>query len=379
MKRILSLALALVMVLSLAACGGSNSNPSGSGTPSAGGSGAPSAGGDGEVSGEQAEWQKIAMEGLETSIECEPIEISLACSGTVDGTVGGDAIYGAIDKVKEWTGGNFIVNFYPGGQLGGDVELIEAVQMGTVDVIQGAPTSQVTMIPELAVLDIGGLFKTLDQANAVFDAFYDDLDAAYGKVGLRLADMYTTSFRLLTSNKEINTAADLQKLNIRVQENPYHMTFWGTLGCNPTPLAFGELYIALQQGLMDAQENPIISIYGPQLYEVQKYIYESNHIPFVNTMVMNKAKYESLSDAQKLAMDQFFTYIRRYTIAGNAADDTRMIAEMEATGNTQYLPLTDEVSAQFEVAADAVIKQMKGDGKVDAAFIDAYVAAARGN
>ena len=75
-------------------------------------------------------------------IECEPIELSLGCSGTVDGTVMGDAISSGLEEIKKWTDGNFVINFYPSGQLGGDVELIEGAQMGSVDIFVGATTKR---------------------------------------------------------------------------------------------------------------------------------------------------------------------------------------------------------------------------------------------
>ncbi|MBR3165441.1 MAG: TRAP transporter substrate-binding protein, partial [Lachnospiraceae bacterium] len=318
----------------------------------------------------------LAVEGMETTIEAEPATFTLACSGTITGTVLGDAVEDAIAALSEWTGGNMVVDFHQGGELGGDLELIESVANGTVSMMQAAPTSQVTLVPELNVLDIGGLYKDVDGANTVLKNMYDKFAAAYEAKGIHLGAMYATDFRILTTNKPITTPDDLKGLNIRTQENKYHQTFWKALGANPTPLAFGELYLALQNGTVDAQENPPASIYGVKLYEVQNTITETNHIPFINTYLMNGALYNNLSDNQKKAIDQFFLYMERYQLAGGAQDDARMLKEFQNYGCT-VSPVTDEVYAQFAVAADAVIEQMKGDGTVDPAFIDEYVNAAR--
>lgn len=374
-KKIIAVMLSVSMALSMAGCGGSGKESSATaGSETA----AKDAGGSTDAvttSAGNAELIAIASEGLNTSIACDPIELSLGCSGTVDGTVMGDAIYAAIEAAKTWTDGNFVVNFYPGGQLGGDVELIEGAQMGSVDMFTGAPTSQVGLIPELAVLDIGGLYTDVDSANKVLASFKDQLEPYYNKAGLHLATMYAPDFRILSSNKPVTTAADLQGLNIRTQENKYHMAFWKELGTNPTPLAFGELYIALQQGMLDAEENPWASIVGAKLCEVQKYVVETNHIPFVSTYVMNKSKYDGMSEEQKLACDQFVLFCERYQLAGTADDDARMSELCQKDYGIEVTPVTDEIKELYGNASQVVIDMMKEN--IDPAFVDSYVEAAR--
>ena len=372
-KKLIALTLCTAMTLSMTACGGKET-VSTTGAETAAKSAGEDAGSVTATAGNE-ELKAIASEGLVTSIACDPIELSLGCSGTVDGTVMGDAIYAAIEAAKEWTDGNFVVNFYPGGQLGGDVELIEGTQMGSVDMFTGAPTSQVGLIPELAVLDIGGLYTDVDSANAVLSDFKEQLEPYYNKAGLHLVTMYAPDFRILSSNKPIKTAADLQGLNIRTQENKYHMAFWKELGTNPTPLAFGELYIALQQGMLDAEENPWASIVGAKLCEVQKYIVETNHIPFVSTYVMNKAKYDGMSEEQKQVCDQFILYCERYQLAGTADDDARMSELCQNEYGIEVTPVTDEIKALYANASQAVIDMMKEN--IDPAFVDSYVEAAR--
>lgn len=351
---------------------------SGCGGASAGTSSAASGGSNTQAETEPEEPDELAIqaeEGLDTAIDCEPIEISLGCSGTVDGTVMGDAIYAGIEAVAKWTNGNFVVNFYPGGQLGGDMEMIEGAQIGSIDMFTGAPTSQVSLIEELAVLDIGGLYEDLDAANTVLDQFKDQFEEYYSRSGLHLVNIYAPSFRILTSNKPIVTGADLKGLNIRTQENKYHMAFWSALGTNPTPLAFGELYIALQQGMLDAEENPWASIVGAKLCEVQKYAIETNHIPFASTYVMNKSKYDNMSEAQKKACDQFVEFVKRYQLAGTAADDARLAKLCEDDFGVEVTPVSDEIKAMYVGASQVVIDMMKEE--LDPAFVDSYVEAAR--
>lgn len=369
-KKLTAITLCAAMMLTMTACGGGKN----AAAPADTGTTAAAVGETAAGSGASPELLALASAGFETNIECEPIELSLGCSGTVDGTAMGDAIYNAVEAAKSWTNGNFVVNFYPSGQLGGDVELIEGTQMGSVDMFTGAPTSQVGLIPELAVLDIGGLYTDVDSANEVLSAFKDKLEPYYNNSGLHLASLYAPDFRILSSNKPVKTAADLQGLNIRTQENKYHMAFWKKLGTNPTPLAFGELYIALQQGMLDAEENPWASIVGAKLSEVQKYIVETNHIPFVSTYVVNKAKYDGMSESQKLAFDQFVLFCERYQLAATADDDARMSKLCQTDYGIEVTPVSDEIKALYADASQTVIDMMKES--LDPAFVDSYVDAA---
>jgi len=368
LKKLSVLTLALAMTLSLAACG-DGGTPSGSVPGSK-----PSAGSAPASSTPAVTSTELVDDTTGLKIPCEPIELSLGCSGTVDGTIMGEVFYKYLDEIKEWTDGNFVINFYPSGQLGGDVELIEGAQMGSVDMFSGAPTSQVGLIPELAVLDISGLYENVEQCNAVLSGgFMDQIQPYYNNAGLRLMSCYASDFRITSSKDPISSVADLKGLNIRTQENKYHMEFWRQLGANPTPLAFGELYIALQQGMMDAQENPWSSYVGAKLCEVQNYMTFTNHIPFVQTMVMNNAKYESLSDAQKQALNQFFYSMQKDVLAGIAADDARMQKLCEDDFGLICNEVPDDIKAAYPAATQAVVDLMKKD--IDPAFVDSYLEA----
>jgi len=370
LKKIVSFGLSCALLLGLAACGGgdapASSKPAASGAAPAASAPAASA----------PTTTELVDDTTGLKIPCEPIQLSMGCSGTIDGTILGDAIYNNIEALKEWTDGNFVINFYPSGQLGGDTELIEGAQMGSVDIFNGAPTSQVGLIPELAVLDIAGLYDNVDQCNEVLSGgFAEQIEPYYNKAGLHLLTIYANDFRITSSNDPISSMADLKGLNIRTQENKYHMIFWKQLGANPTPLAFGELYIALQQGMMDAQENPWASYVGAKLCEVQNYMTLTNHIPFINTFVMNNAKYQSLSDAQKQALNQFFYSVQIFQIAGTADDDARMQKECVDKYGLVVNEVPADIKEAYAGATQAVIDQMKQD--IDSAFVDNYVAAAR--
>jgi len=374
-KHIISLALALVMVFSLVACGGGDAGSTPATTPAA-----PAASGSTGTTTPAAPAASTTTELVDDTtglkIACEPIELSMGCSGTIDGTASGDAVYKYLEEIKQWTDGNFVINFYPSGQLGGDAELIEGVQMGSVDIFMGSPSAQIGLVPELAILDIAGLYENIEQCNEVLSGgVRDQLETYYNKAGLHLGSAFSTSFRITSSNKAINSLADLQGLNIRTQENKYHMAFWKALGANPTPLAWGEVYIALQQNMLDAQENPWVSYVGAKICEVQSNMTFTNHIPFILTFVTSNAKYQSMSDAQKQALNQFFYSVQKETAEKSPADDERMQKMCEDTYGLVCADLAPDIWAAYPAATQAVVDLMKQD--IDPTLVDNYVAAAK--
>ena len=221
--------------------------------------------------------------------------------------------------------------------------------------------------------ETGGAYSSIENCNTNLANFVDLIQPDYNNQGLQIMDCFATDWRLLTSNKEYKSLADLKGSTVRVQENPYHIAFWSALGANPTPLAFGEVYLSLQQGMLDAQENPYGSIIGAKLYEVQKYLYESDHIPFISTTVVSKAKMDSLSASQQQAVYEF-CYAMEYYMLENAQaaidDENKTCVD---GGMTYIAEMPADIVAQYPAAAQAAINAMKG--AVNEQFLSDYVAA----
>ena len=112
---------------------------------------------------------------------------------------------------------------------------------------------------------------------------------------------------MTTANKELNTLADFKALQIRTMNNSNHMAFWTAIGAEPTPLAWSEVYFALQSGTIDAQENAADTCVGANLNEVQKVLACTNHILYANQMTINKEAYDSLDPAYQAALNQAVT------------------------------------------------------------------------
>lgn len=210
------------------------------------------------------------------------------------------------EYIEENSDGRIKVNVYPNNQIGNDRELAESVQGGSLEMCL-ANSVQVNFVPDSIVYDLYFNFKDIDSAINKFrndEDFYNVMSKKYEDVGYHLGGFSVHGFREITSNKPIKTPDDFEGLTFRTQENTYHILGFKCLGANPTPFAFNELYTALQQGTVDAQENPIELIYSQKFYEQQKYITLTNHQQQVQTWLMNLEFYNNLPDDLKKVVDE---------------------------------------------------------------------------
>lgn len=201
--------------------------------------------------------------------------------------------------------GRLEVKVYPSNQIGNDRELIESVQDGSLEMCL-ANSIQANFIPDAIVYDLYFNFQNIKDAQDKFrndKNFFDIMSKKYEDVGFHLAGYSVHGFREITANKPIRTPEDLGGLTFRTQENKYHILGFKSMGATPTPFAFNELYTALQQGTVDAQENPIELIYSQKFYEQQDFVTMSNHQQQVQTWVMNKDLYNNFPEDIKKIID----------------------------------------------------------------------------
>ena len=160
-------------------------------------------------------------------------------------------------------------------------------------------------IPEAALFDLPNVFPDLETAREVLDGpILAELQAAYEAGGLKLFGYADSGFRVMTSSKAVRQMSDFSGIKIRTMENPNHIAYWQALGANPTPADFSELYMSLEQGTLDAQENPYDLIVANKLYEPQAYVIETNHLLHTLNMVGSKATYDALpADIQQLVSE----------------------------------------------------------------------------
>ncbi|AMO24375.1 TRAP transporter substrate-binding protein [Ramlibacter solisilvae] len=208
--------------------------------------------------------------------------------------------------VEQKSGGKLKVNVFPGGALGSDQANVSALQGGTLEMAAMNSGIFASVVKEFAVYDFPFLFGSPKEADAVADGpFGQSLHQKLEEKGLVGLAYYELGFRQLTNSKRpIAKVEDIAGLKLRVIPNPINVDWVTALGANPTPLPFPELYAALEQKAVDGQENPVATIQGAKLYEVQKYMTLTNHQYNPQSVVISKKFWDALSaDEKKVLAD----------------------------------------------------------------------------
>jgi len=265
-------------------------------------------------------------------------------------------------------GGRIEVQVYGAGALGAEREYVEAIMAGTV---QAGIASGVMggFLREAMVTDIPYLFPSASIAWKVLDGPFGDKlsNLLLEKTGLRNLAFAEVGFRHFTNDvRPIKSPADVKGLKIRVQENPLFMTLIKALGGNPTPIAWTEVYTALQTGVVDGHENPISSTVFAKIYEVQKYLTLDGHVYGVDWFVMNNKFFESLpEDLRYIIVD--CAKISAGVGRGLQQLNSNVVGyqTVKDYGMEIYAP-TEEEMAQFRAAAQGpVIEWLKTEISID--------------
>jgi tripartite ATP-independent transporter DctP family solute receptor len=270
--------------------------------------------------------------------------------------------------------GLFKMQIFPNAQLGGDRELLEAVQNNDVQMVTLNAGPTVSFVPGAAIFDMPFVFPNKDIARKVLNdpEFFGAITDEYGKAGYKLLGFTDMGFRTLTANVKAMEPDDLKGLVMRVMENPFHMEIWRQIGTNPSPIPFNEVYTALQQGTCDAEEQSIEMMYSSKVYEQQKYAIETNHMLHVLVWLMNNKFYDTLPAEHKAVFDKA---AEEMVATGRDFSDKnydRLKAVMEKAG-IQFVPLPEENLKLFASRAMTtwdMIKKAAGP-KVYDAFQDA--------
>lgn len=210
------------------------------------------------------------------------------------------------EEVEAATDGRVKINIFPSGQLGSAREMFEGLQLGTQEIAL-VPTARISgFAPELQLFDLPFLFPTREIGYEIMD----------GEVGTELLDnlksqkvkgvaFYEDGYKHFTSNKPIVKLEDFKGQKFRTMESPIIINQFKALGANPTPIDFGELYSSLQLGVVDGQENPLVTIVNSKFYEVQKYLILSEHAYLGHVLLFGDDWYNKLpEDIQKILYDK---------------------------------------------------------------------------
>lgn len=205
------------------------------------------------------------------------------------------------DEVDRLSDGKMKITVYPQSTLGVDRELLESCKDGDIPFVVQSPATQVTFMPELCIFDTPCVFQDVEEIRAAIDQkeFQELIQEIYTDSGYRLLGISDQNFRVMTSNQTFTGIESFQGQKIRTMENPYHIQFWKVLNANPTPMTFSEVYIGLQQGTIDAQENSYTLIDSAKIYEQQTYLIETNAVPDYTTLIISEEFYQERSKEEQ--------------------------------------------------------------------------------
>lgn len=282
MKKVLSIALALVMVLSLAACGGSG----GQATPDTSTPAAASSG-DGDSASAPAAGRTY--------------ELTMASSdatGCVIGLVGEKIV----ELADQYSDGRIKINYHQDATLGTELENMQQIKTGEIDISHFGDNFGSQIATGIDPTVIPFIFKNIDDVKAVYD---DPVlgtaikEAARENANCYLVGLQERTPRLLTASKEIKVPASLNGIKIRVPEITDWVTVWNSLGALCTVVAWAETYSALQTGVVDAQENPIDNIFANKIFEVNKYIMNTEHLYGLHHWCINIDTFDGMDPADQ--------------------------------------------------------------------------------
>jgi tripartite ATP-independent transporter DctP family solute receptor len=226
------------------------------------------------------------------------LKMAYALSASSHYGAGGEAFAQALATSSQ---GKYKVQQFPNSALGGEREVIEGLQLGTIDLAIVSTGATLNFVPQTGVFDIPFLMRDLAHARKVLDGpIGQNMLKEFPKRGLIALAWGEQGFRHLTNSKRaVSTAADAKGLKIRTTENPVHITAFRHIGILPTPMAWPEVATALQQGTIDGQENPLSVITSAKLSQLQKYLSLTAHVYAPTVVIVSPTVYEKLGDAEK--------------------------------------------------------------------------------
>lgn len=257
-------------------------------------------------------------------------------------------------RVEEGSGGEVKITIYPGGQLGKSKDMVQGVRLGTIDLTANGNPFFTSFAPKLNVLDLPYLFKDHAHVYHVLDGEVGErLLGELEKHGVKGLAFWEIGFRhVTTANTPVRTPEDMKGLKIRTTPNAAHLKAFKLLGANPVPMSFQDVYMALQTGTIDGQENPINQIHSARFNEVQKFVSMTGHAYTPLVFVMNLRKFKALDPKFQALIQEAArqaTVRQREALAG---EQERRLAELK-----QSMTVIEDVdTAAFRAAVYEPVK-----------------------
>ena len=284
------------------------------------------------------------------------------------------------DLVSQKSGGKISVKLFPNGTLGGDVQVVSALQGGVIDMTALSSGLLSGQVKEFVLFDLPFLFNSAREADAI-------VDGPIGKqLGDRLADKglvalgyWELGFRNLTNSRHpVAKLEDFKGLKIRVVQSPIYIDLFNTLGANAVPMPFPEVYSALEQRAVDGQENPLKSIELSKFYEVQPYLSLTRHIYSPLSVLIGKKAWDKLTPDEQKLIQQSLTESQAYQRQFARGEDDKALAMLKTHMKVAELPPAEvaKIRAQIKPVVD---KYAKDVGEPLMGQLNAEIAKVRGS
>ncbi|MGW8193736.1 MAG: TRAP transporter substrate-binding protein [Desulforhopalus sp.] len=284
--------------------------------------------------------------------------------------------------VAEKTGGEIEVQVFPAAQLGSERDMVEGLQLGSLEMTLTSTGPMGNFVPQVKLFNLPFLFKDRQSCYRVLDGeIGTQIADRFVKVGIRSLGWYENGFRNITNSKRpINSPKDMEGLKIRVMEDDVFILTMKSLGASPLPMAFGELYTALEQKTVDAQENPLAVIYSSRFFEVQKYLAMTGHFYSPAVLLISEITWQTLSPEQQKIITEAAAQARDYERELSLKADEELEAACAKEGmiisHPDKAPFAEAVAAVY--TNPSVIKAIGGGDEAEGQkLIDAAKAAAK--
>lgn len=277
--------------------------------------------------------------------------------------------------VAEKTNGDVQIKFYPDGTLGSSQAIVSGTRTGNIDIAMIGTVNLGGLAEGFLALDLPFIFKDSAHVYRALDGkagaeLFSELD----KVGLTGLAFFENGFRNITnSRKPIKVPEDVKGLKIRVPQSQTLVKTFEALGANPVPMAYGELYTAMETGAIDSQDHPTSTLYAGKFYEVQKYLSMTHHGYAAVTLVMNSRKFDKLSPEYQQIFLDCAKEAAQFQRNLNYTEDQKLLAEMQKAGLEinedvdldQFVEATKAVRDEFvKEHGDTVVKLIEADRNV---------------
>ncbi len=295
--------------------------------------------------------------------EAENFKMKLANAGPAESS---DRTVIAVDVFKNYvetkSQGRIKIDAFHASQLGSEKEILEGLKMGTIELGTITTGPIPTLFKPIMVFDIPYLFPSEYVAWQVLDGPFGDelMETMRVRTGVRSLALSENGYRhFFTGKKAVHSPDDMKGLKLRTMENPAHMKLVEALGASPTPIAFGELYMALQQGVVDGAECPITLINNMKFYEVQKHVVLDGHLYNPLILFINDGLWKKLSPELRQIMYEGAQF---YNITQRALTQRQIqtgLENLKANGMEVYVPTPEEMRAFRDLSQSAVLPYVK--------------------